>query len=374
MGKPKLLVIEDNVECIEQLQASLSEDFDLKIAPTGGHALEFIDNFKPFFVLLSSTLPDLNFHEVCSKIKARSELSITKVMILFSEDSVDVRLKAYEMGATDYLIRPFHMDELKAKLHNYLNSYLAESKLDQLTLSISSEIEEEQKENVKSEKFTFLGMHSAEIVHNLKNPLNIAISYTNKLKEQYPKEDNVKKVYLAVDKMSQIVQSVLSSNQPELSSNAKQIQLNDVIQSELELLKADDFYKNNVRTILELKYLPTYKGVSGHFTQVISNLLRNALDALLEADDKILSISTESNKREIKIHITDSGFGIPEEMQEFIFDPLFTTKPGGGDGLLSGSGLGLSFCKKMIEAYNGKLTVNSKENRGSTFTITLPLN
>jgi signal transduction histidine kinase len=97
-------------------------------------------------------------------------------------------------------------------------------------------------------------------------------------------------------------------------------------------------------------------------SRVFDNLLRNAVDAMPEGG--ILHISTRSNGDDVLIQVRDTGVGIPESMMKNLFKPFVTTKT-------SGTGLGLNFCKRTVEAHGGEITVKSKPGEGSVFTIRL---
>ena len=90
-------------------------------------------------------------------------------------------------------------------------------------------------------------------------------------------------------------------------------------------------------------------------------------------NDACLSVKLESCNDQILLHIEDNGVGIAEEHLNEIFNPLFTTKLSSKDENEQGTGLGLSFCKKMIESYNGTIAVSSKVGQGTCFVISLPM-
>ena len=132
-------------------------------------------------------------------------------------------------------------------------------------------------------------------------------------------------------------------------------------------------YHNKIKNLkelnIELNYsdLPKIKCLPGKLNQVWTNLINNSLYAM--GDTGLLSISIEQDEEWAVVKISDTGSGIPQEIQEKIFEPLFTTKPIG-----DGTGLGLDICKKIIEEHHGEIAIESVLEHGTTFIIKLPFN
>ena len=97
------------------------------------------------------------------------------------------------------------------------------------------------------------------------------------------------------------------------------------------------------------------------------NLIANSIDAMEFAEKKWIEISAQSDEDKIRIRLKDSGPGVPEHLREKIFNPFFTSKEEG-----KGTGLGLSICQKIIDAHKGTIELNSPEEGGAEFIITLP--
>jgi len=111
--------------------------------------------------------------------------------------------------------------------------------------------------------------------------------------------------------------------------------------------------------------IPKVMGSTNQLRQVLLNLIRNAKEAMPQGG--ILSLETMRQNARVVIHIRDTGIGIPEEVQDKIFEAFFTTKQE-----VKGVGLGLSVCYGIIKDHGGEIRVESEEGRGSTFSIILP--
>lgn len=144
----------------------------------------------------------------------------------------------------------------------------------------------------------------------------------------------------------------------------KAVDLHDGLESTLTLLQPE--MKGRITVHKEYGKLPLVACNPGQLNQVFMNLLLNAVQAI-EGEGEIW-VSTCAFDDRVEIKIRDNGKGIPEDIRHRIFDPFFSTKPVG-----KGTGLGLSISYKIIEAHHGKITLESTEGQGTTFTIVLPL-
>lgn len=112
--------------------------------------------------------------------------------------------------------------------------------------------------------------------------------------------------------------------------------------------------------------IPTFPIDSTKIQQVFYNLIRNAKEALSKDRGGTITVAIRSDESEVTIRISDNGCGIKEEYLETLFEPFITHKS-------EGTGLGLSISKRIIEAHNGTIEVESREGEGTTFTIVLPI-
>jgi C4-dicarboxylate-specific signal transduction histidine kinase len=142
----------------------------------------------------------------------------------------------------------------------------------------------------------------------------------------------------------------------------------------VEFFKANRFFKHEVETRLDLAPLPAYPGISIHFSQCMGNLIKNAIEAMYDEPPRVLSIQTAQTDKAVLIRVGDTGHGISEDRMEKIFDAFFTTKPlTADDDRPTGTGLGLAYTREMIESYGGVIQVAPAADRGTVFTIRLPL-
>ena len=147
--------------------------------------------------------------------------------------------------------------------------------------------------------------------------------------------------------------------------------INQAIENTILVARNEWKYVSDVETHLDPK-LPTVSCLVGEFNQMILNLIVNAAHAIEETtpDQKgIITIATRTVDEDwIEIKVSDTGTGIPEEIQSMIFDPFFTTKEIG-----KGTGQGLSIVHSVVKKHNGTINFETKSGKGTTFIIRLPI-
>jgi two-component system NtrC family sensor kinase len=168
-----------------------------------------------------------------------------------------------------------------------------------------------------------------------------------------------------VERARKVVHNMLGYAR-RMEPRLEDVDVNHTINQTVDILE-NYARSNNIDIQTDLaEDLPIIAGDQAQLQQVVLNLMNNAIDAI--GKDGVISVRTATEKAEITISITDSGPGIPEHMQKRVFDPFFTTKSAG-----KGTGLGLWISYSIIEKMGGNLSMQSKEGRGATFTIRLPI-
>ncbi|MDD5729700.1 MAG: ATP-binding protein [Candidatus Omnitrophica bacterium] len=239
--------------------------------------------------------------------------------------------------------------------------------LDGLT-GLKQEKDSLDKQKALLEKYATVGKLAGGIVHEINNPLDGVIRYTNMVLNQLDNNTVAHEYLLEVKKglnrIANITKSLLEFSHQVNSSpkNKKYINAHDLINESLDVFKdrIDGHvtvvrnYKSGMPKILDL-------GLS----HVVINIIENALDAMGTGGK--LEINTNVNDMYVEFNFKDTGPGIPNEIKERIFEPFFTTKT-----MEKGTGLGLAICKEVVNKYEGKINARGHENKGSIFTIMIP--
>jgi len=223
-----------------------------------------------------------------------------------------------------------------------------------------------------------VGFYVSGIVHNLRNPVQIISGYIDMLHAKGYDLPELEKMKGGTNSMSDIIDNILTKLKKESNIEETEVNINDLLRCELEFLNANTFYKHETEKYFDFdENLPPVRGLYGDFSQAIMNIISNALDAISESRKKELRIATwyEREIDSVCISVSDSGPGIPRDLQERIFQPFFSTKiaESSVNGILSGTGLGLSNSVELIQHYGGKIRLNSKPKEGSTFIISIPV-
>ena len=230
-----------------------------------------------------------------------------------------------------------------------------------------SRLQETHAQLVQSEKLAVLGAMSAEISHEIKNPL-ASIQGFAQLGESITSIEEARASFATIaaqtKRAKEILENVLryTRQQPE----QEPLQLNEIIQDTLRLI-GPQLTANHVTLTTQLATdLPTIQGNAGQLQQVVLNLALNAVQAMPTAGT--LTVRSELKQGQVRVQIVDTGPGIAAETKHQLFRPFFTTKPRG-----KGTGLGLSVSQNIVQQHRGALTLESEIGTGTTLTIEIPV-
>lgn len=419
-----ILIVDDTPDNIRLLSMMLAEQgYKVRKALNGEMALNSCQADPPDLVILDIKMPDLDGYTVCERLKVNPETAEIPVVFISALDDVIDKVKAFQVGGVDYISKPFQCEEVLARVRNQLTirelTFKLEQKVDARTAALLGAFESLQNTQiqlVQSEKMATLGQLVAGIAHEINNPLGFI---TNNLQfaqegveglmehlqiyqQEYPQpteaivehSETIDLEYLLEDLPNlldsikigsdRIQQLSVSLRKFSRGNNDKPVEsdIHDGLESTLLILK-HRLKGNTNRGAIEIKKeyqeLPSLLCYPEQLNQVFMNLLANSIDALDERCEKQgksseeacqITIATEfiSDRSEIQIRITDNGLGIPEDIQDKIFEYQFTTKPAG-----KGTGIGLAIVHQIIQRHDGLLECHSTPQQGTTFIISLPI-
>jgi two-component system, NtrC family, sensor kinase len=224
---------------------------------------------------------------------------------------------------------------------------------------------------MQMEKMAAIGQLSAGVAHEINNPLGIILCYTKLLQRDLPDDDPVVQDVKVIDRQARackdIVDGLLSFARHGATRKEKGA-LNDGLINMAAMVEKQ-FEKDGIKLVLQLDPdMPEFSFDPKRMEQVYMNLLMNAKQAIPKGGTVNIRTSYHAEQRMAEIRIQDSGTGIEPKYLDHIFNPFFTTKQTG-----EGTGLGLSVSYGIVKEHDGKITVETAPNAGSTFIITLPL-
>jgi signal transduction histidine kinase len=229
-----------------------------------------------------------------------------------------------------------------------------------------------EREAQRAQHFALLGRLAAGVSHEIRNPLAAVFLHVEVLEEELrtPSPDSpsamidvLEEIKINLARLDDLVQDYLTL--ARVTNLQREIQdVGQAVQTWVTELQAEMEAQG---VTIEMRGLSGLGLVALHantFRRVFLNLIQNAADAMPQGGMVILA--GQRTATQVQIGVQDSGSGISPDLLEQIFEPLYTTKPGG-------TGLGLYIVKEIVEAHDGRITVESVEGKGTTFTITLPL-
>jgi signal transduction histidine kinase len=204
--------------------------------------------------------------------------------------------------------------------------------------------------------------------HELRNPITLINSSLQLIESQHPEVKTFKfwnETMADIQYVRSLLDELSTFNQSNTLNKTK-FSLSELLDSICSAICNDINTSTRTFTCRYSKSLPTMTGDPVKLRQVITNLVKNAKDAIDPIGGAICLSAQRIDNNRIQIKVSDNGCGIPPEYQRNIFEPFITHKN-------NGSGLGLSICQKIVESHNGTITFKSQVNKGTTFYITLPI-
>ncbi|MEL6164046.1 MAG: response regulator [Cyanobacteria bacterium J06628_3] len=425
--KMHILLVDDNPTNLKVLfEAIGGYGWKALMATDGESAIEQAEYAKPDLILLDVMMPGIDGFETCRRLKANPTTENIPIIFMTALSETTDKVRGLEIGAVDYITKPFQQEEVIARLKLHLKLSLLNRKLEQQvqqrTTELSQSVEKLQQTQlqlVQSEKMSTLGQLVAGIGHEINNPIGFIAGSCSNI-EEYLKDifslvelqqekladsddeeieeliEEIDLEYLMED-LPKLIQSMrngitrlkdisLSLRTFARSDIAHQVeyQIHEGLNSTLMLLKhrlKDIGSRPKIEVVKSYSEIPSITCYPGQLNQVFMNIVANAIDAFddlheshseqLAASPYTITITTsaDSAQQTVSVCIEDNALGMTPEVQARIFEQSFTTKPVG-----KGTGLGLAISQQIIvDKHNGKIDCLSTPENGTKFIITLPI-
>jgi len=365
LTKNKILIVDDDRTNLMYLNNLLSTKYTLHMAKNGEQAIKMADEYLPDLALLDIIMPGMNGYEVLSELKKSERTRDIPVIFFTGLCSEEDEMKGLELGADDYISKPFNDAIIMLRIRNHLKI------INQMRLIIEKEIAEKSI-RAKSE---FLSRMS----HELRTPMNAIIGMTNLARytdDHVKKNDFLDKSAAASHDLLQLVEDVLDIsdlNDGNFKLTNAEFNFRDMMQGVLQ--KAGQLLGSKHQTLItdvDVSIPEILIGDERRLAQVIDNLLSNAGKFTPDHGSVQLNafgIENENDCITIQIDVKDDGIGIPEDKQTVIFS-AFEQADGGIDRKYGGAGMGLYISKTIVEKMSGEIWLESEPDKGSKFSFT----
>ncbi len=355
-----ILIVDDIARNLQVLGSILSENgFGVSVASSGQGALDAIAEQAPDIILLDIQMPDMDGFEVCRRLKLQAATRDVPVIFLTARTETEDIVRGFELGAVDYITKPFISQELLARVRTHLSVVRQNKRLADLN----------------KEKDEFLGIAA----HDLRNPLSkiqfIAEKMSYKADSFTP--DLIKEasadIAHTVAGMMELVSNLLDVNaieQGHLRTELNPIEIEHIVEHIVR-----DYDARAAKKKITLHYthdpaLPLVLADEVAIVQILDNLISNAVKYSPFNKSVTVRLLTETDA--VRLEVEDAGPGISDDDQKKMFRKFarLSAQPTGGEHTI---GLGLSIVKKLVEDIKAEISVRSVLGKGTTFIVRIPL-
>ncbi|TAN48084.1 MAG: hybrid sensor histidine kinase/response regulator [Methylococcaceae bacterium] len=364
---PKILVVDDQRSIRAFVKAVLQAlDAEFVEAASGEEALQAIDAQEFDAVLLDINMTGMDGLEVCRRVRGNPDFMYLPIIIMTALDTQDMVVQAFDSGATDYVHKPIHPQELLARTQAVIARRQAEKSL------YEAKQEAEQANRAKSE---FISSMS----HELRTPLNAILGFAQLMEtdeETPPAEEHreyVEQILSAGWHLLKLINDILDLSKIEagiLNIDPTSVAIDDLIDESIALSQ-----NLAARHGIKLTYCPATENYlirvdETRLKQVLINLISNAVKYNRPGGSVTVAAGQPQPGR-VRLSITDTGVGIPAGKLADLFQPF--NRLGAEYSAIEGSGIGLALTRRIVEHMQGKIGLESTVDVGSTFWVEFAL-
>lgn len=410
-ARVKILIVDDKENNLISMESLLwNEGYNIVKARSGKEALKILlKDFDFTLILMDVEMPDINGFETASMIYEREKLKHIPIIFITAHSYGDENLyKGYRTGAVDYIYKPIQADLLRAKVMVFAELYRKNHLLmaqEQKLIAINRSLEIEIKDRIASEakvnelnKQLLQNINTLELTnkeldrfafmasHDLQEPIRKIRIFSNRISEKYYDQIGdegkvyIDKMQLACSRMQNLIGDILAFSKISVTRDSLELsdmnKLLDEVVSEMELPILEKKAMVNIGKLPSVYVNPGL--IKSLFQNLISNSLKYSKDGtcpeikISGGIDKSYKLNDQVQSTEYcRIYVQDNGIGFEQQYAEQIFT-MFTRLHVNTE--YAGTGIGLAICKKIVEEHEGYISAKSEVNKGTTFTISLPVN
>jgi two-component system sensor histidine kinase/response regulator len=374
-----ILIVDDNPHNLQVLGKMLQENrYKIEFATNGVAALDWLDTRQFGLILLDVNMPGMNGFEVCTKIRSRPALNNVPVIFLSADTDRESILKGFELGAQDYITKPFDSRELLLRVRTHLSLKDNIEKLAKLNESLEDKVKErteqlnEANELLETQNLKLMDLDRAKasflklISHEIRTPLNGIIGPLELLKGPLDASDiadlidildsSVKR--LERFSLNALLITRLKTNQQDIRKDELRLSaiIDDLLEEEKERLGQGN---KTVKRINQVS-IDLICGEAELIRKCIGNIIDNAI--IFSPDNSTIEVRTFVDNQNIVCEINDSGKGFEDETINRVFE-LFSAADEYKD---NSTGTGISLAKMIIEAHGGNIQISNNPAGGAS--------
>jgi len=371
---PKVLVIDDERGPRESLRILLKPEYQVLCAESVDDGIALLKEHQPDTVVMDIRMPGKNGIE---GLKAIREIDGVVSIIMFTGfGALETAQEAIRLGANEYIKKPFDAFEIREIIRNRVGRTQQERRRQLVETDLGRMNEDLKNELVRNERLATLGQKSAELVHDLRNPLTSIMGYLELLSEWVKKpagapgqnQENPSD-YIGIIEEN----AVLCKNLSEMWLNVSRGSLHRTpvkLGSLLQFVLKDGQVvagEHGVTVSTDIGTPePVIEADQVQLTRALQNLVTNAIHAVYSNKGWVRIACRESGNG-VEIGVEDNGHGMDEDQIRKVCEPFYTTKNKHG-----GTGLGLFIARQVAEAHGGTLRIESQPGQGTQITISIP--
>lgn len=377
-SKRKILIVDDEKNILQLLKDNLKVDFDVYLADCGVVALGLFEQNDFDLMIADVRMPGMDGLQLLRTVKNQYSNCVVILMTGFAETQVAVN--ALNEGAFAFVTKPLGMGLLLERIHYAVAVIQNRENQKRVLKEMKSEL---LMQSLFAQRLSALAALSGGIAHEMLQPLSGIKIYLATLQDKVREDSQIESNYLLetlekilkqVNRATKIIEHMrefaIEGNRNEIMT----LTLKEVIERSLELFKVQ-IRAHGIELKLDIPVGLIIHVNPNRFEQVLVNLIANAKDSIIEKVSKknmegfkkYIIIQGREDKDWTILDVTDSGLGVPEEIQKTLFEPFVTSKKNS-----MGSGLGLALCKRILLDYNANIELLRSSSEESAFRIRLP--
>ena len=364
-----ILVVDDTPENVKVLGEILRDaGYGINVAMNGEQALASVSRIKPDLVLLDIMMPVMDGYEVCKRLNQDPSTNDIPVIFLSAKTETDSLVKGFDLGAVDYVTKPFQSAELLKRVDTHMTIARLRRELQQRVGQLSEALG--TIENLQREQDAFLRHEMNNVIHPISGYVDLLSSHlAGKIEPAQMGWLN------AISKGTDSMQAMLSALKDlnDFERGSSQLTLLEVpLYGILEDVIADIAVGFDHEVTISLSPKEFSDRIQADLTfmpSALKNLIKNAAEHVAHLDEslRVVGISCARDQGFVVIDIQNGGEPIPEDRLATFFDKFNTTKSEHG-----GTGLGTTYAKLVVDAHEGDISVSSSSEEGTRVSIRLP--